>query len=281
MDNDGVNSDGVMAYLNWTDITIVANNSNKIYANSDSSYMFYAYNSLSTINNLSMLDISTAIDLSSSFRSTNLETLDLSEFSTMNAMTMNSMFNGNSNLRCLNLTGFDTSKVTDMSKMFSFSSNLCSIVGINNFDVSNVNGIGDMFNAICYVDTNTVSDDFILNLGGWDTSNVQNMETMFLHTGRTSLNWSIGDISGWDTSEVRYMNNMFHCAAQGITNLTLGDISKWNTSNVSNMNSMFYGFPAFTTGIVDLSKWNVNNVTNYTYFDLSDNGTRIPPNWVN
>ena len=120
-----------------------------------------------------------------------------------------------------------------------------------------------------------------LDVSGWDTSNVVNMEYMFSGcTALTSL-----DLSGWDTSNVWNMNNMFYyCSAltsldlsgfntsnvttmsfmfQGCEALISLDLSDFDTSKVTDMKQMFYGCSALTS--LDVSGWNTSNVTNMSY----------------
>lgn len=63
-----------------------------------------------------------------------------------------------------------------------------------------------------------------------DTSNVENMSSMFSGCEATSI-----DLSSFNTSAVTDMNNMFYgCAAESI------DLSSFNTSVVTDMSYMFY-----------------------------------------
>jgi surface protein len=70
-----------------------------------------------------------------------------------------------------------------------------------------------------------------LDVSGWNTSNVTNMDSMF--SGASSL--TSLDVSGWDTSSVTNMNFMFRDAS------SLSSLStySWNTNNVVSMVMMF------------------------------------------
>ena len=90
-----------------------------------------------------------------------------------------------------------------------------------------------------------------IDLSGWNTSNVTDMNYMFYAcSSLTSL-----DLSGWNTSNVTIMDNMFG----GCSSLTTLDLSGWNTSLVTNMESMFSGCSSLTT--LNLSHFNTSNVT--------------------
>ena len=80
-----------------------AETSGKVYLPSDSSYMFYYFN--------------------------NLTSLDLSMFDTSNVTNMSSLFEGCRRLTSLDLSGFDTSKVINMNGMFESCESLLKARG--------------------------------------------------------------------------------------------------------------------------------------------------------
>ena len=74
----------------------------------------------------------------------------------------------------------------------------------------------------------------------------------------TSFNQHIGS---WNTSNVNNMNSMFYQRKTFNQN-----IGSWNTNNVNDMNAMFYHANAFNQ---DIGNWNINNVklkNNYVLF---------------
>ena len=125
----------------------------------------------------------------------------------------------------------------------------------------------DFYNSI--ISNNTYIMPYKIDLSDWDTSYVNDMNSMFNNCN--SLNYL--DVSGFDTSNVTDMNNMFY----NCNSLTYLDVSKFNTSNVTNMSSMFYNCNSLTS--LDVSKFNTSNVTNMsdifhycnslTYLDVS------------
>ena len=65
-----------------------------------------------------------------------------------------------------------------------------------------------------------------LNIGGWNVSNVEDMQYMFQNcTGLTSL-----DLSGWDVSKVKSIYEMFN----GCTGLVSLNLSGWDLSGLYN-----------------------------------------------
>ena len=256
----------------------------RVYLNTDSSYMFYSrYNSreirgileidLSNfdtsqvtnmygmfydMSNLTMLDLSSfntskVTDMSGMFAGLlNLTTLNVSHFDTSNVTNMDAMFYGMSSLTALNVSHFNTSKVTNMDAMFYGVSNLTTL-DLSNFDTSQVTDMGYMFSYMSNLTT--------LDLSNFDTSKVTNMDSMFY--GMSSL--TTLDLSNFDTSKVTDMSGMFH----GTSSLTSLNLSNFDTSQVTDMGSMFAEMLSLTT--LDLSNFDTSQVTNMSgMFYLND-----------
>ncbi|WP_053072660.1 bacterial Ig-like domain-containing protein [Lactiplantibacillus herbarum] len=128
--------------------------------------------------------------------------------------------------------------------LFAQLTQLTTITNADQFDTSNVTNMQSMF----------MSDNALTSIDGiasWDTGKVTNMQTMFLFTsGLSSLN-----LSKWDVSHVTNMSLMF--STSGVT--SIGDVSRWNTSNVTTMQSMFFDSKITT---LDVSHWDTSHVTN-------------------
>ena len=258
----------------------------RVYLNTDSSYMFTSrYNSreirgileidLSNfdtsqvtnmdsmfydMSNLTMLDLSSfntskVTDMSGMFAGLlNLTTLNVSHFDTSNVTNMDAMFYGMSSLTALNVSHFDTSNVTNMDAMFYGMSSLTSL-NLSNFDTSQVTDMGYMFSYM----SNLTS----LDLSNFDTSKVTNMEAMFFDASTSSL--ASLNLSNFDTSKVTNMDSMFY----GMSNLTSLDLSNFDTSQVTDMGSMFAEMLSLTT--LDLSNFDTSKVTDMSgMFYLND-----------
>ena len=120
-------------------------------------------------------------------------------------------------------------------------------VVIQNLDVSLIKDLSELFRGICLgVKT--------LDLSGWNTSNVKDMESMmYFCNSLKSLN-----LSGWDTSKVKDISNMcFAC-----NHLESLDVSGWDTSNVKDMSSMFCGCKNLKErGYNILSQWHTGTLS--------------------
>ena len=153
-----------------------------------------------------------------------LTSLDLSNFSTSNALTMTEIFYGCSNLTSLYLSNFSTSNVTDMRYMFYDCKSLTSVTFGNNFDTSNVTNMKSMF----YGCTNLTS----LDLSNFNTSNVTSMYSMFQTcSGLTSVTFG----SQADVSKVTDYSYMFrYITTTGTLYYPSAYADAWNNIIVTN-----------------------------------------------
>ena len=245
--------------------------SEEVYLNVDSSYMFEEMGKVKKVPGLETVITSRTrnmnhmfyFGLGSSFDA------DLSNWDTSNVTNMSYMFTSgnpefvgpiNNYFNAGNIGQWDTSKVTDMSYMFCLVGleNTTFNLDLSNWDVSSVRNMFHMFEGMgAFSETLTFG-----NLKNWNTSKVENMGYMFAGSGHDSTKWSVGDISKWDTSSVRDMNNMFSGAGMNSTEWSIGNLDNWNTSNVRSMNSMFSyaGNRASSWSIGDLSRWDTSKV---------------------
>jgi surface protein len=129
------------------------------------------------------------------------------------------------------ISNWDVSEVTDMTNLFSMHNDKYS---------------EDTKYYLQYEFGDSNHPDNILN--GWDTRNVENMESMFENCRKFNH-----DISGWDTRNVGNMKSMFeNCRKFN------HDISGWDVSLVENMNGMFNSATDFSQNITE---WNTPSLT--------------------
>ena len=108
----------------------------------------------------------------------------------------------------------------DFSSIFRDFYKVKYIIGLENWDVSNVKDMCSMFEGC---------KNFNCDLSKWDVSKVTDMYCMF--EGCKSFN---SDLSKWDVSSVKDMYFMF----SGCENFNC-DLSKWDVSSVEDMRNMF------------------------------------------
>ena len=172
--------------------------------------------------------------------------INLNNFDTSKATTMQGMFSGNESLTGINFgQNFNTSKVTDMSWMFANCKKIVEL-DVSQFNTSKVISMIGMFSGC--------SDLTNLNLSSFDTHNVTNMNQMFSDWSYKSKLKTI-NLSSFNTSKVTNMNGMF----AGLVELTELDLSNFNTAMVSNMNQMFDGCRSLTK--LNVSSFNTLKVT--------------------
>ena len=236
----------------------------EVFLNADSSYMFYYFTKLVSID----LNFDREIALDPDQDGLITITRD-TIFNTVNVTDMNCMFNDAYSLAAVDVSKWDTGKVTNMRGLFWETKSL-STIDVSNWDTSNVRKMYAMFE--------TTSSRTALDVSKWDTSKVTDMSYMF----QSASSLTALDVSKWDTSKVTDMSYMFLGASSltaldlsgldtgSVTNMSymfLGDralttlnVSSWDTSNVTDMNNMFYDTSALTS--LNVSKWNTGNVTN-------------------
>ena len=143
----------------------------------------------------------------------------------------------------------------DFSNLFRGFEKVKHIIGIEDWDVSNVENMEDMFNGC---------KNFNADLSKWNVSSVGDMNEMF--EGCENFN---SDLSNWDVRSVKHMGSMF----DGCKKFN-SDLSKWDVSIVKRMEYMFYNCYNFNS---DLSNWNVRVSTDMeSMFDNCKSLTKLP-----
>ena len=119
----------------------------------------------------------------------------------------------------------------------------------------------------------------LLGVENFDTSNVTNMSSTFAYTARDAKSVKI-DLSRWDVSKVTNMYEMFRGMCYFSTEFRLGDLSKWDVSNVTNMHRIFQQTAPNASWYLDCRGWNVSKVTDHYNFDFASEGKVADPYWV-
>ena len=182
----------------------------------------------------------------------------------------------------------DVSSLTNMIKCDDFAyifqgyENVKHIIGLEDWDVSNVKNMEYMF---------WNCETFNSDLSKWNVSKVTNMTGMFKGCGNFNC-----DLSKWDVSNVVDMGGMFsYCKffnsdlsnwnVSSVRNMKLmfnycdnfnSDLSNWNISKVGNMKLMFNGCINFDS---DLSKWDISNVENMECMFSDCKSLKQIPSW--
>ena len=173
-------------------------------------------------------------------------------------------------------------KCDDFAYIFSEYENVKHIIGLEDWDVSNVKNMEGMFqdckNFNCNLSKWNVSkvenmesmfdncENFNSDLSNWNVSNVENMRNMFWHCENFN-----SDLSNWDVSSVENMRNMFESCYNFNSNL-----SNWDVSNVIDMYCMFWHCENFNS---DLSNWDVSSVKNMNSMFYGCKSLKQIPSW--
>lgn len=191
-------------------------------------------------------------------------------FDTTEVTSLNTMF-ARSPFQTIDISTWDTGNVKNFSSMFGECSSLVTITGIENLDTSSATAMNGMF-YYCPGLTYTM-----LDLSGWDVSNVTNFSGMFDRCKKVSaLN-----LSGWNATVTSASKMFYQCTALTSIDLTDAHITingpmdnmfyqcsslttiqadAFVTTNATSMESLFNGCAKFTT--LDLSMWDTGKVTN-------------------
>jgi len=111
---------------------------------------------------------------------------------------MKQMFEACLNLESLDLSNFKTINVENMDRMFYKCRSLKEIKGINNFNTTNVINMNKMFHTCIIINK--------LNLSNFNTNNVNNMNGMFAEC----FELEYLDLSNFNTSNILDMAYMFN-----------------------------------------------------------------------
>jgi len=194
--------------------------------------------------------------------------MSISNWGTLNLGNNQAYFYGCNNLNLSSVSGvLDLSGTTNLTFMFANCTSLTTINNINQWDVSNVVSMTNMFNG-----ATSFNDD----ISNWDVSSVTIMSSMFV--GASSFNQNINN---WDVSNVTIISTMFVNAIafnqplnswniSGVISLTgmfngatsfNQPLNSWDVSNVTELGAIFQGATSFNQNI---SSWNVSNVYDFT-----------------
>lgn len=192
------------------------------------------------------------------FNITNSTSIKIIQWGKNEWKSMNYAFAKCPNLDVIAVDTPNLSKCKDCSMMFYMCYKLIGNDKFNNWDVSNITNMKQMFSEASF---------FNQPIGNWDVSNVTNMTFMFYNAN--SFNQDIGR---WNMSNVTDMSYMFQFASK--FNQPIGN---WNVSNVRNMKKMFSWASSFNQNI---NKWDVTNVTDMSYmFQFASKFNQPIGNW--
>ncbi|MDD3264074.1 MAG: BspA family leucine-rich repeat surface protein [Candidatus Nanoarchaeia archaeon] len=176
------------------------------------------------------------------YSSDNLKLKEIKQWGNIKLGSSGYSFYGTENLKITALDLLDVSDVDYMPSTFE-SSGVSIVPRINEWNVSNVVSMNDMFN-------NAIN--FNSYIGDWDVGNVTSMSNMF--SGASSFNQPLNN---WNVGKVTNMYQMFSGASSFNQPL-----NNWNVSNVLSMVYMFYNAPLFNQ---PLNSWEVHNVTSMLF----------------
>jgi len=156
---------------------------------------------------LNNLDVSNVTDMTCMFYGAGQMTYyDIADWDVSNVESMNHMFCDNYKLRSLDLSSWDVSSVKTIYCMFDDNHELKSIGDVSHWNTASLIDAGGWLNdSRSFVGNNSG----VLDLSGWDTSNLKSAGEMFLNTKLRII-----DLSGW--TFVSITNDKWEGWAHGI-----------------------------------------------------------------
>ena len=191
---------------------------------------FYGCTALATINGLSNLSTENVTTMESMFWNCyNLTSLDLSNLSTGNVTTMASMFYRCQVLTELDVSGFNTGKVTNMASMFYGCKGLTEL-DVSGFNTGQVTTMNSMFSSCTNLQTITFGSQFT-------TANVTDLSMMF--SGSSALTEL--DLSTFTIEKLTKAPSMFQTCSN-LKTIYAAAGTDWSTSTtLTDSDFMFYG----------------------------------------
>lgn len=244
---DNENDAGIMYFYTESDT---------IFMNPDSSFLFANNIALTDISGIARWDSSNVINMCGLFKNARSLTdcLSLRNWDTSSAQDMRYMFSSCTSVLFIDVSNWDTGKVLSMANMFQVGDDwkgngqLIEIIGLGDLDVSNVMDMTSMFYGAGQMTT--------YDIGRWNVSKVESMNHMFCDNFKLkSL-----DLSAWDVSSLKTIYNMFN---DNMNLKTIGDVSHWNTANLVDAGCWLNDANSFVGdnyGVLDLSGWNTENL---------------------
>ena len=123
-----------------------------------------------------------------------------------------------------------------------------SFVDLTDLDISELDNLSYIFYG---------SNMEVVDISGWDTSNVTTMENMFCFCDKLK---NIIGIENLDVSKLQSANAMFY----GCQNLVELDLTNWNPISLQNAWSMFYRCSNLKI-IKNIENWQLPNIKDVSY----------------
>ena len=119
-----------------------------------------------------------------------------------------------------------------------------SFIDLTDLDITELDDLSGVFARLNKVE--------VVDISGWDTSNVTTMEDMFRKCSKLK---NIIGIENLDVSKLENANNMFFCCKK----LVELDLTNWNTMSLQNASYMFYNCSNLKI-IKNIENWQLPNI---------------------
>lgn len=149
----------------------IATNNDKIYFPENSDRLLARMNNVTNINNINIVDTSRVKTFIETFRyMEKLESIDLSNFNTINVTNMQHMFSNMNQIKEIDLSNLNLKNVTNMVQMFSTTS--VEKINFSSAIIQNIENMSGMFLGAYNLKE--------LDISSFDFSNIKNYKQFFL-----------------------------------------------------------------------------------------------------
>ena len=170
--------------------------------------MFKDNGQLTEIIGLDGWDVSNVINMGYLFYgASNMTSYEIADWDVSKVESFNHTFCDNRKLQSLDLSKWDVSSVKTMYDMFDDNYRLTTIGDVSHWNTANLIDVGGWLNGA----SSFVGNNGVLDLSGWNTSNLKSSQEMFRATKLQTI-----DLSGWTFDAIT--NSAWEGAGSGIYN---------------------------------------------------------------
>ena len=215
----------------------------------DMSAMFYGVQGVEEYD-LSSFNTENVTNMSVMFQNNiSLKRIDLSSFDTKNVVNQSALFYGNTNLVEVNMDNWDFRKSGVSVGHFSSNTKLKKVSCKNwKLPESFTHWISRSWNG----SSSPIEE---VDVTGWNLSETKNIQGLFADS--KSLKRIIG-LDTWDTSNIENMNSLFY----GLESITDLDLSHFNTSHVTDFGSIIAGMTHLVN--LNMDNWDFSNYYDFS-----------------
>ena len=132
---------------------------------------------------------------------------------------------------------------------------------VSGWKIPKVEVLNQTFHFVAEGNRNNSTLDAVLNVSGWETPSLKNMDSIFMQSGEYVHSYKILGLEDWDVSNVTNMYYAFAYVGMYSAEVDISGISEWDVSNVTNTVYMLEYVGEYSNSVyLDLSKWDTSSM---------------------